>query len=467
MNSYIFNNHFNDMKIHFIAIGGSAMHNLALALHEKKYDITGSDDRIYNPAKNRLKKAGIFPQKTGWYPEKINKKIDAIILGMHAKSNNPELLKAQELGIKIYSYPEYIYEQSKEKIRVVIAGSHGKTTITSMILHVLKLCKIKFDFMVGAQLEGFSTMVQLTDAPIIILEGDEYLSSAIDRQPKFMHYKPKIVLITGIAWDHINVFPSFEQYVNQFKKLIKVVKQDGSIIYYEKDKILNELVSKNASNKTKIISYSAPEYKTLNNNVILSNNKTTINVFGKHNLENLSGAKKVCNALDVSDKDFYTSIKSFSGASNRLELISKSKNFTIYKDFAHSPSKVKATVNAIKEQHKDKRIIACFELYTFSSLNKQFLNQYNKTLNQSNKAIVYFNPKNIENKQLPKFSPKKVEKAFNHPNLLVTNNTKSLISIIKKSTKKNDVILLMSSGKFGGISFEKLATELQKKISSL
>ena len=242
------------MKIHFIAIGGSAMHNLALALHKKKYDITGSDDTIYNPAKNRLKKAGIFPKKTGWYPEKINKNIDVIILGMHAKSNNPELLKAQKLGIKIYSYPEYIYEQSKDKTRVVIAGSHGKTTITSMILHVLKLCKIKFDFMVGAQLEGFNTMVQLTNAPIIILEGDEYLSSAIDRQPKFMHYKPKIALITGIAWDHINVFPSFEQYVNQFKKLIKVVKQDGSIIYYEKDKILNELVSKNAGNKTKIIS---------------------------------------------------------------------------------------------------------------------------------------------------------------------------------------------------------------------
>ena len=455
------------MKIHFIAIGGSAMHNLALALHKKKYDITGSDDTIYNPAKNRLKKAGIFPKKVGWYPEKINKKINAVILGMHAKSNNPELLKAQKLGIKIYSYPEYIYEQSKDKTRVVISGSHGKTTITSMILHVLKLCEIKFDFMVGAQLEGFSTMVQLTNAPIIILEGDEYLSSAIDRQPKFMHYKPKIALITGIAWDHVNVFPSFEKYVNQFKKLIKAIKQDGSIIYYEKDNILNDLVSKNTSNKTKIISYSAPEYKILNNKVILSNNKTTINIFGKHNLENLSGAKKVCSALGVSDKDFYTSIKSFSGASNRLELIGKYKNLTIYKDFAHSPSKVKATVDAVKEQHKDKRLIACFELYTFSSLNKQFLSQYNKTLNKSDKAIVYFNPKNIEKKQLPKFSLSKVEKVFNHHDLLVTNDTKKLIAMIKKSTKKNDVILLMSSGKFGGISLEKLVIELRKKISSL
>ena len=198
------------MNVHLIAIGGSAMHNMAIAMHKKGFNVTGSDDEIFEPSKTRLAKLNLLPAKEGWDTNNIHKGIDAVILGMHARADNPELLKAQELGLKIYSYPEYIYEQTKDKTRIVIGGSHGKTSITAMILHVLNYHKVDCDYMVGAQLDGFDTMVKLTkEAKIAVIEGDEYLSSPIDRRPKFHLYKPNIAILSGIAWDHINVFPTF------------------------------------------------------------------------------------------------------------------------------------------------------------------------------------------------------------------------------------------------------------------
>ncbi|MBL4668343.1 MAG: peptidoglycan synthetase, partial [Flavobacteriales bacterium] len=380
------------MRVHFIAIGGSAMHNLAIALHKKGFNVTGSDDEIFEPSKGRIAKHGLLPNKFGWDENRITTELDAVILGMHARIDNPELLKAQELGVKVYSYPEYIYEQSKDKIRVVIGGSHGKTSITSMVLHVLEKCNKKFDYMVGAQLEGFDTMVEITDAKIIILEGDEYLSSPIDRRPKFHLYHPNIALISGIAWDHINVFPTFENYVEQFSEFIKLIEKDGKLIYCKADAEVNKIALMTSNPDIDRIGYQTPD-NVINNgitSVLVEGNEIPLQIFGDHNLQNLNGARLICNELKINDNQFYEAIQDFKGASKRLELIAATDNTAIYKDFAHSPSKLKATTQAVKKQYPNRELIACMELHTFSSLNKEFLQEYKNSMSSADEAYVYY-----------------------------------------------------------------------------
>jgi UDP-N-acetylmuramate: L-alanyl-gamma-D-glutamyl-meso-diaminopimelate ligase len=452
------------MRIHLIAIGGSAMHNLALALHGKGYHVTGSDDEIFEPSKSRLAAKDLLPKEIGWNPNIITDDIDAVILGMHARGDNPELIKAQQLGLKIYSYPEYIYEQTKEKIRVVVGGSHGKTTITSMILHVLKQCNIDCDYLVGAQLEGFDTMVKLThEAKIAIIEGDEYLASPIDRRPKFHLYHPNIAVISGIAWDHINVFPTFENYVEQFKIFIELIEKNGTLAYCQKDDVLTSTVDKASNSGISKIAYAVPAHIIENGITSLitnTNGKVPLKIFGEHNLMNLEATRIVCNALSITDTDFYKAIQSFKGAAKRLEYVAGNKTFAVYKDFAHSPSKLKATTNAVKQQFPDRKIIACMELHTFSSLNETFLNEYNGAMNAADEAIVYFNPHTIEHKKLKPISEEQVKQAFGKNDILVFIKSSELTNYLKQKKWENKVLLLMSSGNFDGVDIQQFANEL-------
>src|ERR1035437_6053473 len=370
------------MKIHLIAIGGNAMHNLALALYHNGYEVSGSDDEIFEPSRSRLEKFGLLPPEIGWFPERITSNIDAVILGMHAREYNPELIKAQELGLTIYSYPEYLFEQTKGKKRVVIAGSHGKTTITSMIMHVLKHNRMDFDYMVGALVDGFDTMVSLSESTAVaIFEGDEYLSSPIDKKPKFHLYKPHIALITGIAWDHINVFPTLEIYVEQFAKFIDLIEPNGTLFYYEGDPVLNSLVKK-TSNRINAKPYKEHDYTVHEHNTYLLSQSGSykLNVFGIHNIQNVSAAKLICNQLGISDQEFYKGIATFKGASKRLQVLKSEDHSIAFLDFAHAPSKVKATINALKGQFPERKLIACLELHTFSSLNLEFLDQYKSSM---------------------------------------------------------------------------------------
>ena len=451
-------------KVHFIAIGGSAMHNLAIALKLKGYQVTGSDDEIFSPSKERLKKYGLLPSKIGWNTEAISTDLDSVIVGMHARKDNPELLKAQELGLKIFSYPEYIYEQTKDKTRVVIGGSHGKTSITSMILHVLNKLGINHNYMVGAQLEGFECMVKLSeDAKIAVLEGDEYLSSPIDRRPKFHLYHPNIALISGIAWDHINVFPTFENYVEQFQIFVDKIEPNGTIVYYEGDKNVKK-VATNARKDVTQTPYNTPKYTIENGttSLLFENEKYPLLIFGEHNLQNLNGAMQVCKALGIKSEDFLQAIQSFKGASKRLELVKKDKHFSMYKDFAHSPSKLKATTLAVKQQYPKRELIACMELHTFSSLNKDFLSQYNGAMQNADVAFVYFNPKTLAHKKLESITPEEVKDAFVTDNITVYTDSNKLVQDLKNINWDNKNLLMMSSGNFDGIDFEKLGKELMK-----
>jgi UDP-N-acetylmuramate: L-alanyl-gamma-D-glutamyl-meso-diaminopimelate ligase len=439
------------MKIHLIAIGGSAMHNMALALHKKGFEVTGSDDAIFSPSKERLAKYNLLPNEMGWFANKITTDLDAIILGMHAREDNPELAKAKELNIPIYSYPEYIYQQSKHKKRVVIGGSHGKTSITAMILHVLQSLNIDCDYMVGAQLEGFDTMVKLTyEAPIIILEGDEYLSSPIDRRPKFHLYQPHIAVLSGIAWDHINVFPNFDMYVDQFRIFKNMV--TDTLIYCSEDKELNKLAKEGA--KCQLIAYTAPIHNILNG--ITKVNNTELIIFGKHNLQNLNAAKLVCNELGVTDTDFFLQIASFKGASMRLELVKKTASSAVYKDFAHSPSKLKATSSAMKKQFSNRKLVACMELHTFSSLNEEFLKEYKGSMDKPDTAIVYFSPSSIAHKKLEPINKEQVLTAFGRNDLLVFTDSEKLETYLNNLNWKNTNLLMMSSGTFEGMNLENL-----------
>lgn len=446
------------MKIHFIAIGGSAMHNLALALEHKGYVISGSDDVIYEPSKGRLKDKGLFPEEFGWFPEKIHTNLDAVVLGMHAKEDNPELLKAQELGLKIYSYPEFLYEQSKDKTRVVIGGSHGKTTITSMILHVLNYHGIEVDYMVGAQLDGFNRMVHLTEEnDFIILEGDEYLSSPIDRRPKFHLYKPNIALLSGIAWDHINVFPTFDNYVEQFKIFVDSIVNGGSITYNEEDVEVKEVVEA-SENTIRKLAYITPEYTVVDGETLLETPEgpMPIEVFGKHNLSNLAGAKWICQNMGVDEADFYEAIGTFKGASKRLEKIGEGKTSVAYKDFAHSPSKVAATTKAVKEQYPNRKLIACLELHTYSSLNAEFLKEYNGALDNADEAIVFYSPDAVKIKQLEEVSENQIAEAFSRDDLKIFTNPTGFKETLFQKDFKNSTLLLMSSGNYGGLDFDEV-----------
>jgi UDP-N-acetylmuramate: L-alanyl-gamma-D-glutamyl-meso-diaminopimelate ligase len=450
------------MRVHFIAIGGSAMHNLAIALHKKGFNVTGSDDEIFEPSKGRIAKHGLLPDKFGWDDSRITTDLDAVILGMHARIDNPELIKAQELGVKVYSYPEYIYEQSKDKIRVVIGGSHGKTSITSMVLHVLGKCNKKFDYMVGAQLEGFDTMVKLTDAKIIILEGDEYLSSPIDRRPKFHLYHPNIALISGIAWDHINVFPTFENYVEQFSEFIKLIQKDGKLIYCKADPEVNMIALTTSNPDIDRIGYQTPD-NVINNgvtSVLVEGNEIPLEIFGDHNLQNLNGARLICNELKINDNQFYEAIQDFKGASKRLELIVKNDSTAIYKDFAHSPSKLKATTQAVKNQYPERKLIACMELHTFSSLNKEFLQEYKDSMSTADEAYVYYSNHTIEHKKLEAISPEEVKAAFGSENVTIYNDSDELFGMLKAKEWDNSVLLLMSSGNFDGKNLNKFGEKL-------
>ena len=443
------------MHIHFIAIGGSAMHNLAIALHNKGYLVTGSDDAIFEPSKSRLDKRGILPDELGWFPEKISSVLDAVILGMHAKANNPELLKAQELGIQIFSYPEYLYEQSKNKTRVVIGGSHGKTTITAMILHVMHYHEIEVDYMVGAQLEGFDTMVHLTETnDFMLLEGDEYLSSPIDRRPKFHLYQPNIALLSGIAWDHINVFPTFENYVEQFNIFVSMITKGGILVYNDEDAEVRK-VAENAGNPIRKLPYVTPKYKVVTGKTLLETPEgdMPIEVFGAHNLNNLAGAKWVCQNMGVDEDRFYEAIASFKGASKRLEKIAESRTKVAYKDFAHSPSKVAATTKAVKEQYPDRTVVACLELHTYSSLNANFLAEYEGTLDYADVAVVFYSPDAVKIKQLDDVTYDQIATAFNRKDLIIYTNPQDFKAYLFQLNLENSVLLLMSSGNYGGLDF--------------
>lgn len=441
------------MKTHFIAIGGSAMHNLAIALKDKGYQVTGSDDAIFEPSRSRLENKGILPQEMGWFPEKITADIDAVILGMHAHQDNPELARAKELGLKIYSYPEFLYEQSKNKTRVVIAGSHGKTTITSMILHVLNFHRKDVDFMVGAQLEGFDCMVKLTqDNDFMVLEGDEYLSSPIDLRSKFLLYQPNIALMSGIAWDHINVFKTFDDYIDQFRKFVASITPGGVLVYNEEDAEVVKVVEA-AENYFRKIPYKTPEYEISNGKVYLKTEMgdVPLSVFGAHNLLNMEGARHICQQLGIMDEAFYEAIMSFKGASKRLEKVEREDHGTLYKDFAHAPSKVKATVKAFQEQFKKEKKYGFLELHTYSSLNPVFLEQYDHAMDGLDEAIVFYSEDALKIKRMEPISPEFIKEKFKNNALRVFTNAEDLHAYWETLDKTDGVFLMMSSGNFGGL----------------
>lgn len=450
------------MRVHFIAIGGSAMHNLAIALCKKGYRVTGSDDEIFEPAKSRLERYGLLPEKIGWNPDLIDENVNAVILGMHAKEDNPELLKAKQLGLKIYSYPEYLYELSNSKIRIVVGGSHGKTSITAMILHALQALNIKTDYMVGAMLEGFEVMVKVEDdSKYMVLEGDEYLSSTLDRRPKFHLYKPDIAIINGIAWDHINVFPTFENYVEQFKIFADKIETGGRLIYFDKDENIRNIAA-NSREDIKKMPYEGLDFKVENGKTIVLNNgkEYPMLVFGRHNMINMNAAMLVCESLGVSSDRFLEVMQSFKGAAKRLELVACDDTKAIYTDFAHSPSKLKATIEAVKEQYPNRKLVACMELHTFSSLSKNFLEQYKDCMNGADVALVYYNHHAIELKRLEDLSMELVAKAFGKEGLMVTTDSAEVERFVRQNAGNDTNILMMSSGNFGGVNIKQLAEDL-------
>ena len=452
-------------RVHFIAIGGAAMHNLAIAISKKNdFLVTGSDDEIFEPSYSRLKKNGLLPAEMGWFPERIHSGLSAVIVGMHATIDNPELLRAKELGLKIFSFPEYLYQQTRSKTRIVVGGSHGKTTPPAMILFVLKQLKIDADYMVGAQIEGFDNMVKLSyEARIAVFEGDEYLTSPIDRRPKFHLYKPHIAVLTGIAWDHINVFPTFPLYVEQFKKFTDLMEVQGRLIYFDGDENLNHIV---AGLRRDIVpfAYNTPKHEVRNGITYLKTKKAEVplKIFGEHNLQNMEAARLACRQIGVTDQQFYSVIKDFPGASNRLQKIVETEKAVAFKDFAHSPSKLKATVNAVKSQFPDRQLIACMELHTFSSLTEDFLPQYAACMEQADMAFVYYNPEVIQHKRLKDIEPEQVKKAFGGNNLEVFTDSAALQAKLRSLNYDNTALLFMTSGNFSGVQLIEFAEELLK-----
>lgn len=446
------------MRVHFIAIGGSAMHNLALALQAKGDQVSGSDDVIFEPSKSRLEAVGLLPESFGWFEDKITSDIDMVVLGMHAKEDNPELKKALELGLKVYSYPEFLYEHSKSKTRVVIGGSHGKTTITSMILHVLNFWNKEVDYMVGAQLEGFDRMVHLTDTnEFILLEGDEYLSSPIDRRPKFHLYQPNIALLSGIAWDHINVFPTFEDYKKQFSIFVDQIIDGGTLVYNAEDQVLSEVVLEK-DHPIRKIPYHTPSYHLEGTQTYIETEEgdLPLEIFGGHNLNNLAGAQWICQLMGIDPMEFYEAITSFKGASKRLELVLENDQLTIFKDFAHAPSKVVATTNAVKEQYSNSNFISVLELHTYSSLNPEFIVQYKDSLKAADRAIVFFDPHALKIKNMESISHDQIKKAFNDSELEVYDDPQQLAQMLYELQTQNATLLFMSSGNFGGLELTRI-----------
>ena len=451
------------MRIHFIAVGGSAMHNLAIALHLKGYDVTGSDDHIFEPSKSRLNKHGLLPDDFGWDASRISDDLDFVILGMHAKVDNPELIESQNRNLKIVSYPEFIYEMSKNKTRVVIGGSHGKTSITAMVLHVLNQNGREVDFMVGAQLEGFETMVHLTDEnDFILLEGDEYLSSPIDRRPKFHLYKPNIALLSGISWDHINVFPTKETYLKQFELFLETMVSGGVLVYNKLDSQVNQ-ISIDCKRPIRKLEYTMPDYYIDNGISFLRTDEgdLPLKIFGDYNLSNLSGAKLICQLMGVQEEEFNNSISSFKGADKRLESILVMKDRNVFKDFAHSPSKVIATVNALKNQYQNRKLIALLELHTFSSLNKEFIVEYKDSLKSADIAVLFYDPKAIKNKGLSEIDDKMIKKAFNDNKLIVFSNSGQLSDFLLSQSYVNANLLIMSSGNYASLDLDFITSQIK------
>ncbi len=450
------------MKVHFIAIGGSVMHNLALTLKAKGDIVSGSDDEIFEPARGHLKKAGLLPVEEGWFPEKISPDLDALILGMHAKNDNPELITAKNLKIPIYSFPEFLYKHSQNKKRIVIGGSHGKTTITAMIMHVIKDMDINFDYMVGAHVKGFDVMVRLSDeASLMIFEGDEYLSSVLDKRPKFHVYKPHIAVISGIEWDHMNVFQTKQIYIEQFEKFVHLTEKNGVIIYCKEDNLVQQIVDKFNEEVLKI-PYDIPEHEIINGKCLVIHNekKYEIRVFGKHNLLNLNAARTVCNQLGIDDDSFLKSIRTYEGASNRLELLAENKTVSVFRDFAHAPSKLKATIEAVKSRNPERKLVAVIELHTYSSLNKKFLPEYRGSMDLADQAIVFFNPHAFEIKKLPILDKNDVRNSFKRKDLIIFNKREELEIFLKSIKWKNKNLLLMSSGNFGDMDLENMANRI-------
>lgn len=444
------------MRIHFIAIGGSAMHNLAIALKENNDIVTGSDDEVFEPSRSRLMKHGLLPEKEGWNPDAITHELDAVILGMHARKDNPELLRALEIGVKVYSYPEYLYERCQHKKRVVIAGSHGKTTVTSMVMHSLRYNRVDFDYMVGAQLEGFETMVRLSDsAKVVVFEGDEYLSSPIDLRPKFMWYKPHLALITGIAWDHVNVFPTIDTYNEQFRMFIDSIAESGYLTWFSKDETLKHILSEHKGVLT-TEPYDALTTKIVDGQTQVMHNGQTfeVPVFGSHNMQNMAGAMNLCRELGLTEQQFLASMKTFKGASRRLQVLGQNEHATVFYDFAHAPSKLKATIEAVKEQYADRQLVACMELHTFSSLNKNFLPQYRDTMQKADRPIVFYDPNVLLHKQLPALSVAEVAAGFNLPESAIVTTAAQLLSTLDSLTLDNTNLLVMTSGNLGGINIK-------------
>ncbi len=453
-----------NQRVHFIAIGGSVMHNLALALHEKGVVVTGSDDEFFEPSKSRLAAKGLLPDAPGWHPERITKELDAVILGMHAMNDNPELQRAREFGLKVYSFPEYLYEQTRNKKRIVVGGSHGKTTTTSMIMHVLRETGRDFDYMVGAQLEGFETMVRLThEAPVAVFEGDEYLSSTLDPTPKFHRYHPDVALITGIAWDHINVFPTWENYVSQFAKFAQMIEPNGKLIYFEGDEELRKIAS-GVRKDVEALPYAGFEYRQEGEKtyVVWEGREYEVGVFGRHNMQNLHGAMLACREAGVETEDFLRAIRTFGGAAKRLQKLKETATSVAFLDFAHSPSKLKATIQAVRERYSDKKLVACMELHTFSSLRKDFLPQYAHSMDLADEAIVYYNPEVIEHKRLAEISPDDVARAFGREKLYVHTVKEDLLRQLESIDYANAVLLIMTSGNFSGVDIKDLVEKLIK-----
>ena len=446
-------------RVHFIAIGGSAMHNLAIALHRQGFDVTGSDDEIFEPSRSRLDRLGLLPDKLGWHPEDITSGLDAVILGMHARRDNPELRRAQELGLPVYSYPSYFYERTKGKTRVVIGGSHGKTTITSMIVHVLRHADVEFDYLVGAQLDGFDCMVRLSESSrVAIIEGDEYLASALDQVPKFHLYKPDIALISGIAWDHINVFKTFESYVDQFRRFIACIEPGGKLVHCAEDDVVNAIAQEPEVSAQRI-PYGIPKHRIVDGVTILetAHGDVPLQVFGRHNLMNLEGARHVCHLLGIGDKEFYASISTFLGAAKRLEKLAEAPGRIVFKDFAHSPSKLKATLDAVREQFPERRLVACMELHTFSSLSEGFIDQYAGCMDAADRAVVFYDPHAVQLKRLPPIPVERVKKAFAREDLLVHNDPIAVMGEVRRGIGGESVLLMMSSGNFGGLDLQALS----------
>lgn len=450
------------MKIHFTSIGGSVMHQLAIALKRKGYQITGTDDEIFEPAKSNLAKEGLLPEEIGWQPNKISKNLDAVILGMHAKADNPEITESKKLGVSIYSFPEYIFKESKDKTRVVVGGSHGKTTTTSMIMHVLRETKKEFDYLVGARLPGFDQSVNITNASLIVCEGDEYPASVLEKRPKFHFLFPHIAIITGIAWDHINVFPTFNNYLEQFRIFIDKIEKGGHLIYNETDVVLKELVEKKARTGIYYHPYSVPEHSIEKGitKVSIEGNETELHVFGNHNLLNLNAALLACKELGITSKEFIKAIGSFTGAAKRLELLAKNEQTVFYRDFAHAPSKVKATIEAVKAQFPERKFIAVLELHTYSSLNEAFMKEYNGVMNDADKACVFYSKHALELKRMPHLSKEIVNKGFAKEGLQVFNERSELESWLNSLNYDNAVVVFMSSGNYDGLDTQAFAKRM-------